>query len=138
MRWSDATTPPTDRQLREFAAVCAVVCGGLAVWNFLARTNFYLGGAFALVALLPVALIIVRPRWLAVIFTVWMIVAFPVAWFGSLVVLATIFFGVVLPLGLLLRMLGRDPLDNATASQQDTYWHEKPAAENPKRYLRQY
>lgn len=138
MRWSDATTPPTDRKLREFAAVGAVVCGGVAVWNFLARTNVYLGGTFALLALLPVILLIVRPRWLAAIFTIWMIVAFPIAWLSSLVVLATIFFGVVTPLALLLRMLGRDPLDKQPASPQDSYWQEKPAADSPERYLRQY
>ena len=138
MRWSDATQPPTDRQLREFAAVCAVVCGGLAVWNFLARSNVYLGGAFALLALLPAGLMIIRPRWLAAIFTLWMIAAFPIAWLGSLVALATIFVGVVMPLGFLLRALGRDPLDNRPASQQDSYWKVKPAAENPERYLRQY
>jgi len=138
MRWSDATKPPTDRQLREFAAVCSVVCGGLAIWYFLAGSHLYLGAVFALLALLPVCLMIICPRWLAAIFSLWMIAAWPVAWLGSLVVLATIFFGVVMPLGFLLRALGRDPLDNGPASQQDSYWKVKPAAEGPERYLRQY
>jgi hypothetical protein len=72
------------------------------------------------------------------VFTAAMIVTFPFAWIVSLVVLAIIFYGLITPLALLFRLLGRDALGRQHRPEQDTYWQEKPATQHPRRYLRQY
>jgi hypothetical protein len=52
--------------------------------------------------------------------------------------LAGVFYGLLTPLGLLFRLLGRDALDRSWRSDHDSYWQEKSAAENSRRYLQQY
>jgi hypothetical protein len=67
-----------------------------------------------------------------------MILTFPVAWAVSTLLLAIVFYGLITPLGLLFRLIGRDPLDRSFKSDKDSYWQEKPAAENSRRYLQQF
>ena len=138
MRWSEVTRPPTDRQLRQFAAIAVIVLAALAIWQLAARGSLVVIGCYAASAVIAAAIGLARPRWLATSFTCWMIAAFPLAWLVSNLVLAMIFFGLLTPLGLLFRLLGRDPLDRAWPGRQDSYWQEKPAADKSERYLRQF
>jgi len=138
MRWSDVTAPPTDRMLCQFAAIGAIALAALAIWQLRSSGSLALAGGFATAAAVVVAVGFAKPRWLAPIFTLWMIAAFPLAWLVSTLVLAVIFFGLLTPLGLVFRLMGRDPLDRAWPGRQDSYWQEKPAADKTERYLRQY
>ena len=138
MQWSDVTRPPTDRQLRQFAAIAAILLAALAIWQLAARGSLVVIGCYAAGAVIAAAICVARPRWLAPSFTLWMIAAFPVAWLISNVVLAVLFFGLLMPLGLLFRLLGRDPLNRGWPGRQDSYWQKKPTADKPERYLRQF
>jgi len=138
MRWSDVTTAPTDRKLREFAAIAAIVLAALAGWQMAARDGLFLAAGYVAAAAIVGLIGLARPRWLAPLFSLWMIIAFPLAWLVSLLVLAAIFYGLITPLGLLFRLLGRDPLDRAWRGGHDSYWKEKPAPQSPERYLRQF
>jgi Saxitoxin biosynthesis operon protein SxtJ len=138
MRWSDVTTAPTDRKLREFAATGTIVLAALAGWQMTAQGGLFFVAGYVAAAAIVGLIGLARPRWLAPLFTLWMIIAFPLAWLVSLLVLAAIFYGLITPLGLLFRLLGRDSLDRAWPAPQDSYWKEKPAPESPERYLRQY
>lgn len=138
MRWSDVTSPPTDRKLREFAAASAIVLAVLATWRLLTPGGFALATCFAAAAVVVGLIGVARPHWLAPVFTLSMIVAFPIAWIVSHLVLALIYYGLITPLGLAFRLLGRDALDRAWPGRQDTYWRDKPAADNPERYLKQF
>ena len=60
-----------------------------------------------------VALVIwalVWPRGLKLVYTPWMALAEKIGWFNTRLILFLIFYGVVLPIGLLMRLLGKDPL----------------------------
>jgi len=138
MHWSDVTAPPTDRKLRQFAAVGVIVLAVLAIWQLRSSGSLVLAGCYAAVAVLVGGVGFARPKRLAPIFTLWMIAAFPLAWVVSTIVLAVIFFGLLTPLGLVFRLMGRDPLDRAWPGRQDSYWQEKPVTDKPERYLRQY
>lgn len=138
MRWSDVTTAPTDRKLREFAAMGAIVLAALAGWQMTAHGGLSLAAGYAAAAVMIGMIGWARPRWLAPVFTGCMIITFPLAWLISLLVVAAIFYGLITPLGLLFRRLGRDPLDRAWRGRQDSYWKEKPAAQSHERYLRQF
>ncbi|MCI0361474.1 MAG: SxtJ family membrane protein [Planctomycetaceae bacterium] len=138
MRWSETIAPPTDRKLREFAIIGAILLAALAAWQWAAGGGLFLTAFCAATAAMVGVIGSARPRWLAPIFTLWMIVAFPLAWLVSLLVLAAIFYGLMTPLGLLFRLLGRDPLDRAWPGGQDSYWKEKPGPQSPERYLRQF
>jgi hypothetical protein len=66
-----------------------------------------------------------------------MIVAFPIGWLVSHVMLAVLYFVLFLPLGLMFRLLGRDALSLRKPSVE-TYWTEKQQPEDVVRYFRQY
>lgn len=137
MRWSDVTSRPSDRKLREFAAASFVVATALAGWQ-LAGGKVAVATVLFTAAVLAAGVGYARPRWLAPVFTAAMIVTFPLAWVVSLVVLAIIFYGLFAPLALLFRLLGRDALNRQHRPDQDSYWQVKPTDTNPRRYLRQY
>jgi carbamoyltransferase len=128
--------PPTTRQLREFAYLGAAILAALALWQPASNLPLALGlGSMALVA----ALIgLLKPRWLAPVFMTWMILTFPISWTVSTLLLAVVYYVLITPIGLALRLLGRDVLPRSWSSDQDSYWQEKPAAENSRRYLQQF
>jgi hypothetical protein len=74
------------------------------------------------------------PRALAGFRRVWMGLAFVLGWFVSRVILGVIFFGVVTPIGVGMRIAGRDPLREKIDRTAPTYWMPRdPGAEDPKR-----
>ncbi len=137
MRWSDVTAPPTDRKVREFAAAAAIVCAGLAAGS-VCRGNIALATVCAAIALAAFLPGVYRPRWLAPVYTATMVVTFPISWTISLLLLALLFYGLVTPLALAFRILGRDPLSRKLSSDQASYWQTKPQATDSRRYFRQY
>ena len=137
MRWPDVLARPTDRKLREFAAAAAIMCAVFAFWNGY-QGNLAWMMALAVLAIAVTIIGIRRPRLLAPLFTIAMLATFPIAWAVSWLVLAVLFYGVVTPLGLLLRLLRRDPLKRTIAPNQDSYWEAKSAADSTRRHLRQY
>jgi hypothetical protein len=78
-----------------------------------------------------------RPQWLRPVFVGWMILAFPVGWLVSHLLLGALYFAVFTPLGLLLRLLGKDAL-GLRRSTAASYWQKKPQQTDLRRYLRQY
>ncbi len=138
MRWSDVTAPPTGRKLREFAGSAVIVLAILAAWRLLAPGGLLLAASYGTAAVIVGLIGVARPRWLSPVFTLWMIVAFPIAWLGSHLLLAVVYFGLITPLGLLFRLVGRDTLDRNWRGQQNSYWRDKPGVDNPERYLKQY
>lgn len=128
---------PDNRMLRQFGGLCALVFGGAGLWSaattgFEARAVILLavgiGGGF---------LGLLRPSLLRPVFVGWMMLAFPIGWLVSHLLLGLLFFGVFTPVGLLLRTLGKDSLrlqrGNATSS-----WQDRTQETDLKRYLRQY
>ena len=53
---------------------------------------------------------LVAPRILAPAYRVWMKLAEVLAWINTRILLGVVFFGVVTPIGLVMRLLGRDPM----------------------------
>ena len=79
----------------------------------------------------------VAPQLLKWIFVGWIVAVFPIGWTVSHLLLGFIFFFVLTPIGLLLRVLGHDPMNRTFDRNAKTYWttHEQaPVA----RYFRQF
>jgi ABC-type uncharacterized transport system permease subunit len=67
----------------------------------------------------------------------WMYAAYPIGWAVSHIVLAIAFFLVFTPVGLLMRLLGRDPLARQFDPSASTYWTAHDPGTHPDRYFRQ-
>ena len=79
-----------------------------------------------------------RPEWVRFIYVGWMILAFPIGWTVSQVMLAVMFFGLFTPFGLVFRLIGRDPLQRTRRSNRESYWEPKPTPTDLKRYFKQF
>ena len=52
-------------------------------------------------------------------------------------ILFVLFFGVVAPTGLLVRLLGRDPMRRRTSASTNTYWRPSKPSRSRASYFRQ-
>lgn len=68
----------------------------------------------------------------------WLLAAVPIGWTISHLVLGAVYYLVITPLSLLMRLTGRDPLHRKLDREADTYWIEHNPASDPARYFRQF
>lgn len=80
----------------------------------------------------------VAPKFMRLVYLGLSYVAFPIGLVISSVVLATVYYGVLTPTGLLLRLFGRDAMRRKLDRQAQTYWLPRRGAENVERYFRQF
>jgi len=130
---------PTKRQLLVFADVlfpcfCALV-GYLALlwpgsWP-LSISIWVLGGLVAGSAL-------VAPRFACLVYLAWMYAALPLRCIVSYLLMFIVFFFLMVPIGLVMRMLGRDPLMRKFDSEAGTYWTPQDMRERREQYFRQF
>jgi hypothetical protein len=128
MDWTDIPRNPSLRTLRQFGTLAAGLCVVMAVRS---------GSPAWLAAGLGVGLVtVLRAGALRPIFVGWLMLAFPIGWVVGRVALAVIFFGLFTAVGLLLRMMGRDPMGRRRRA--DSYWTVRDRSSTPADYLRQY
>jgi hypothetical protein len=137
MQWSDIPFHAPARTLRQFAVLWLLFFGGWAAWQAWGRGRVGLGLALAGLAIVVGLGGLVRPLRIRPLFVGWMVLAFPIGWTVSHVVLALVFHGLFTPLGVFFRLAGRDPL--ALRRKNGTsYWSERPETTDVRRYFRQY
>ena len=136
MQWSDIQFSPSNKTLRQFAGLFLAVFGSLALYEWRAGDDFRLALAYGIAAVTVGGLGLVWPRLVRPVFVGWSVVAFPIGWIVSTLVLGVLFYGIFTPIGLAFRAAGRDVL---ALRRQDatTYWKVKPAAKDPREYFRQ-
>jgi hypothetical protein len=138
MRWSDIQFDPPRKMLRQFAGLWLVFFGGMAIWEILGRGRVGLGVTLAVLALTIGPLGLIRPAWMRFIYVGWTVLAFPIGWTVSLIMLATMFFGLFAPIGLVFRLFGRDVLQRIRHPDLESYWVPKPAPSDLRRYFKQF
>jgi hypothetical protein len=74
-------------------------------------------------------------RW---IYVGWTAAVFPIGWVMSYVMLGGVFYLVVTPIGLIMRICGRDPMQRKFDPQAKTYWQPREKAKPTNRYFRQF
>ncbi|HWE39014.1 MAG TPA: SxtJ family membrane protein [Isosphaeraceae bacterium] len=138
MRWSDIPFSPQPRMLRQFAGLWLAFFGGMAAWQGLMRGRVGVAVALAILAVVIGGLGLVRPRLIRPIFVGWMVLAFPIGWMVSLVLLGLVYYGLFLPIGLVFRLVGRDALQLRPRPDATTYWTSRPEVADVRRYFRQF
>jgi len=143
----ELNTNPDERTLRRFGALALFVFGALAVcawresWLFsaglgAARVPVAVGlGAVAIVA---AVFAVVKPAWNRVLYVGLVAIGYPVGLILSHVVMAALFFGVIAPIGLLLRLLGKDPLQRTLERDRASYWTRAREPRPRASYFRQF
>jgi hypothetical protein len=72
------------------------------------------------------------------VFLGWSYLTSPIGWIIGTGLMCVVYYGVVMPVGLTLRFLGRDPLTKGPVSGMTTYWIERPEPPGPDRYFKQF
>lgn len=129
---------PSDRMLRQFAALWIVFFGAIAALQVFPLHRHALGIVLAVLAVTVGPLGLAWPRTIKPVFIGWMILAYPIGWIVSRIVLGVLFYGLFTPVAWVFRCIGRDELALKTQPTEATYWCPKPSAADQSQYLRQF
>lgn len=135
----ELNTNPTARELRQFAGLVVPLFGllvGVLLWF---KLDMKSTAAIVLAAAAVLSTLgLVRPGLLRPIYVGWVVAAYPIGWVISHLVIGVIFFLVVTPTGIVMRLLGRDPLHRQLEPERDSYWEPRSESDDPNRYFRQF
>ncbi|MGD9722111.1 MAG: hypothetical protein AB7O59_12285 [Pirellulales bacterium] len=130
---------PSPRQVRQFALVW--LSGALLVAAAVAGVRYgawLVAGLLAGGAVLSVAIGIIRPGWMRPVFVAFVWATLPFGWVVAHVLLATIYYGMIVPLGLGMKLIGRDPLERRFDREAASYWLPCEPQPERARYFRPY
>ncbi len=129
MNWN-----PTDRQLRQFGLTALAALPTLAwLWR---------GGSMTILIAAAVGLglagtAVIWPRGIKPLFLGMSLLALPIGIVVHEVTMVVMFFGVFVPLGLVFRLIGRDPLAKRIDRNAASYWLPKKRPRDAASYFRQ-
>jgi TRAP-type C4-dicarboxylate transport system permease small subunit len=138
MQWSEVIAPPPRKLLRQFAGLFLIVFFALAGWRVWQGHADAWAATLAALALTVGITGLLHPPAIRLIYTGWMIVAFPIGWTISRLALALMFFAVITPVALFFRLVGRDELQLRRENRDASYWRPKQGATDVRQYLRQF
>ena len=148
MAFIEVDWKPGEKHLRGFGTASVVVFGALGAWALWRHTLFGIGlgpetaqrVAMGLWVLAAVCGLLrgLAPRWLRPLYVGLMAVSLPIGFVVSHVVVGIVFYGVVTPIGLIFRLMGRDPLCRTFDRNARTYWTPRRPATDLSQYYRQY
>jgi hypothetical protein len=138
MRWSDIQFHPDPRTLRQFAGLWLLFLGGLAAWKGFWQQQVLLGSALAVAAFTVGFIGLVSPARIRLVFVGATVLAFPIGWVVSHVILAFLFYGVLTPVGLIFALARRDPLLLRRKAVESSYWENKRSPSDPRAYFKQF
>jgi len=130
---------PTDAQLKWFGCVwlpLSLVAIGCAVW-LKAGVDLVMMIAASLTAV-SILLAAIAPRSLKPAFVGLLVVTFPIGFVVSHVMMAMVFFALVTPLALALRLFGHDALSLRFEKDAKSYWIPHAERAPVTRYFRQF
>jgi hypothetical protein len=125
--------------LRQFAGLCVAIFGGMFAWSWYRHsgtptTLAWVGLGLAVVVGLGG---LIHPPAIRPVFLALMAVTRPIGHVLSTVLIGLIYWGLLTPLALLFRLLGRDALARRRVVTE-SYWMPKSQPSDVRRYLHQY
>ena len=128
---------PERKQLRQFAGIWFPAFCALVGWSIARKTGHWheveIGWAIAIIISIAG---LAFPPLIQPIFVGLILLTYPIGWVVSHVLLGAIFYGIVTPIGLLLRATGHDSLD-LKMPQGPSMWKRSVGKTDGASYLRQ-
>ena len=129
---------PTKRDLRIFAALLIVLSTIAAVILWFRTGNAPLSTSIAGCGTVIGGVGCIRPQAIRWFYLTWITVTFPIGWTVSHLILAVVYYLVLTPIALLLRIGGHDSMKKRWEKTQQTYWEARTKERTPKDYFRQF
>lgn len=135
----EINTQPTDRVLRQFAGL-VIPLSALVVlallWTNACGWPWIVGAAIVSTAIISVGLI--HPQAVKPVYLAWVFASFPLGWVVGHIVLGVVYYLVFTPIGLAMRLLGRDPLTRDIDPNRTSYWEPRDGDRDPGSYFKQF
>ncbi|MEM7351311.1 MAG: SxtJ family membrane protein [Acidobacteriota bacterium] len=134
----DINRNPSQGELRIFGLILLVLfglIGGIVLWHWgrLDVSTIIWAIGVGLTALFYAVRGLRLPMYL-----VWMRAVYPIGWLVSHLLLGIVYYLVITPIGLLLRLFGRDPLERRINRAVESYWSRHDPAARKERYFHQF
>jgi hypothetical protein len=117
-------TNPDRRAITSFAIVMGLALSLIAAWRWYRGTAQWVVLALVAIAAVLLVLAAIAPSLLTPVYRGWMKLGALLGWVNTRVLLTLVFFLVVTPIGVIMRLLGRSPLE---ARKRDSYWTDAEA-----------
>lgn len=124
------------KAIREFGLVVGGVLGliGLVrLWKGHGGAEYFLIAAGLLIFFGLFAPALLRP-----VQKVWMIFALLLGWVMTRVILSLVFYLAITPIGIIMRLSGKDPLDEKYPDKRATFWTPKGQKRTRESYEKQF
>ncbi len=112
--------PDQKKQLRNFGLTVGGIFAGIGVWPVVFRADGPRLWALTVAAVLVIPAL-VMPRSLTQVYRIWMAAAEVLSWINTRILLSVVFYGLVTPIGMIVRRFGRDPMQRGFKAGVETY-----------------
>jgi hypothetical protein len=138
---------PDARTLRQFGFIALGGFGLLGALAWFERGMFAFGlgsarepvaGLFFGLAALSLLFSLVFPRGNWPIYVGLSALALPIGFVLSYVILGTLFYGIIAPIGAVMRLFGKDPMNRGFLREAPTYWVDARPPRPRESYFRQF
>ncbi|WP_406698716.1 SxtJ family membrane protein [Singulisphaera sp. Ch08] len=129
---------PDSTKLAQFSTLTMCFLGMLAAPLAYLRDRPTLAACFGIAALTCRLLGAWRPTALRPVYLGLSLATWPIGWGVSHLALAIVYYGVITPMALVFRLLGRDAMTRRFDRDATTYWEPTPPDRSLDRYLRQF
>ncbi len=138
---------PDARTLRSFGFIAVAGFGFVATIAWFEVLIFSVGlgaarvpvaAAFAAVALVSGFFSLVFPKANLPIYLAISIATYPIGFVLSYVIMGTLFYLIIAPVGFVLRLLGADPMERRILPEAGSYWVDTPPARPRASYFKQF
>ena len=119
------TLDTSSKEIRKFGLVIAIALGVIGSFVYVKFGNFDVVGWLWGIGLLFLILGFILPSVLRPVYRIWMLLAYLIGGIVSRVILTVLFYVVLTPTGLVLRLFGKDVLDQRFEKDRESYWIKK-------------
>ena len=134
----DINWNPSRKELRVFALLL-IGFGAIVAAVMYRRLEAPTASAVVLLVTCFIGLVgLVAPTLVRPVYVVWMGLAFPIGWTVSHLMMLAVFYLVLTPIGVGMRLCGRDPMQRRMDRDAETYWLPRAPRKDLKSYFRQF
>ena len=129
---------PPRNQLRQFAVLFLIFIGGLGTVLYFKGKPLIVSEILWNLSWVVCLAGVIYPPLVRPVYVVMMAVALPIGFVVSTILMLVIYYLIVTPIGLVMRLFGYDPMRMRPAAGTESFWIERPKASDVRRYFRQY
>ena len=128
---------PSAKELNWFGILLGIFAGLVGGWLWWGGSPFAARLVWGILGGLTVVYFLVPPL-RRYIYLGWLYAAFPIGYVVSHIIMGIVYFGVVTPVGIIMRALGKDPMQRGFDKAAKSYWVEHRTAREASRYFKQF